>query len=121
MMPCRHRPLRRSRAVPPVLVEREALKEEIEAPAPHRTPVALNRIGRQVRAKQSGKGKSAFTLRLDDERHLRLRLASAVTNRSAQLLVTEALDALPANAPRGRGTGVVASRPGRKEQQGLMR
>jgi predicted DNA-binding protein len=39
------------------------------------------------------KSKAAFTLRLDNDRHLRLRLASAVTNRSAQHLVTEALDA----------------------------
>ncbi|WP_436449860.1 hypothetical protein, partial [Enterococcus faecium] len=39
-------------------------------------------------------GKAAFTLRVDADRHLRLRLASAITNRSAQDLVTEALDAL---------------------------
>lgn len=36
--------------------------------------------------------KVAFTLRLDKDRHLKLRLASAVTNQSAQRLVTEALD-----------------------------
>lgn len=39
-----------------------------------------------------GKGKSAFTLRLDAERHLRLRLACAVSHRSAQQIVTQALD-----------------------------
>lgn len=38
--------------------------------------------------------KAAFTLRLDPERHLRLRLLSAVSRRSAQLLLIEALDAL---------------------------
>lgn len=38
--------------------------------------------------------KSAFTLRIDDERHLRLRLLSAVSNRSAQQLLIAALDAL---------------------------
>ncbi|MBT2185698.1 hypothetical protein [Sphingobium nicotianae] len=38
--------------------------------------------------------KAAFTLRIDTERHLRLRLLSAVSNRSAQQLLTEALDAL---------------------------
>lgn len=43
--------------------------------------------------------KCAFTLRLDVERHLRLRLLSAVTNMSAQQLVTEALDALIARHP----------------------
>ena len=36
--------------------------------------------------------KAAFTLRLDTERHLRLRLLSAVSNRSAQQLLVEALD-----------------------------
>lgn len=36
---------------------------------------------------------AAFTLRLDPERHLRLRLASAITHRSAQQIVTQALDA----------------------------
>ncbi len=43
--------------------------------------------------------KCAFTLRLDAERHLRLRLLSAVTNMSAQQLVTAALDALIARHP----------------------
>jgi predicted RNA-binding Zn ribbon-like protein len=36
--------------------------------------------------------RAAFTLRLDAKRHLKLRLASTVRNRSAQQLVTEALD-----------------------------
>lgn len=52
-------------------------------------PAAAERLAREV----ARKPKAAFTLRLDNDRHLRLRLASAVTNRSAQLLVTEALDA----------------------------
>jgi hypothetical protein len=38
------------------------------------------------------KAKAAFTLRLEPERHLKLRLACAVSRRSAQQLVTEALD-----------------------------
>ena len=44
-------------------------------------------------------GKSAFTLRLDAERHLRLRLLSAVVNESAQSLLIGALDALIAQHP----------------------
>jgi hypothetical protein len=40
-----------------------------------------------------GRGKAAFTLRLDGDRHLKLRLATAVQNRSAQRIVIEALDA----------------------------
>jgi hypothetical protein len=101
-------------AEPAVLREREALKAEIETPQvqpapeprpqpkPAMTEAALTRIGRQVRAKQT-KPKSAFTLRLDADRHLRLRLASAVTDRSAQQLVTEALDAFLATLPEVEG------------------
>lgn len=43
--------------------------------------------------------KAAFTLRLDEDRHLRLRLASALHRRSSQRLVTEALDALLNDMP----------------------
>ncbi len=43
--------------------------------------------------------KAAFTLRLDAERHLRLRLACAVTGRSAQQIVTGALDDMLAAIP----------------------
>lgn len=51
------------------------------------------------RAATGSNGKAAFTLRLDPERHLKLRLACAVSNRSAQNLVTDALDALLDNMP----------------------
>ena len=46
------------------------------------------------------KSKAAFTLRLDRERHLKLRLASAVSGQSAQILVTQALDQLLASMPQ---------------------
>ena len=46
------------------------------------------------RAAAGSKGKAAFTLRLDPARHLKLRLACAVSGRSAQQLVTDALDQL---------------------------
>lgn len=46
--------------------------------------------------------KAAFTLRLDAERHLRLRLLSAVSNRSAQQLLVEALDELVAGNDKVR-------------------
>lgn len=59
------------------------------APPPTLAPTAAARLAREV----AKKSKAAFTLRLDNDRHLRLRLASAVTNRSAQQIVTEALDA----------------------------
>lgn len=43
--------------------------------------------------------RAAFTLRLDAQRHLRLRLACAVLNQSAQQLVTQALDEMLADLP----------------------
>jgi predicted DNA-binding protein len=45
-----------------------------------------------VRISLKGVRKSAFTLRLDAERHLRLRLLSAHQHRSAQQIVIEAVD-----------------------------
>jgi len=51
------------------------------------------------RAAAGSKAKAAFTLRLDKDRHLKLRLACAVTGRSAQQLVTDALDGLLAAMP----------------------
>ena len=79
-------------AVPQVLVEREALEDFITAPIAVK-PVSVATATR-LRRETARTGKAAFTLRIDADRHLRLRLASAVTNRSAQQLVTEALDAL---------------------------
>lgn len=83
--------------VPPVLIEREALKATIEAPAVTRSvsvPTAT-----RLRKESQQQGKAAFTLRVDADRHLQLRLASALTNRSAQDLVTQALDALIDSVP----------------------
>ncbi|WP_109807684.1 hypothetical protein [Sphingosinithalassobacter portus] len=85
-------------AKPEVLRQREALDQEIREAAaresdeqsPAIAPDAAARIAREIHRK---KRRAAFTLRLDSDRHLRLRLASAVTNRSAQQIVTEALDA----------------------------
>jgi hypothetical protein len=52
------------------------------------------------RRSAASRGKrAAFTLRLDSERHLKLRLACTLNNRSAQQLVTEALDRLIADMP----------------------
>lgn len=84
-------------AVPSVLVEREALKVGIERPVAVSSVSAATaaRIGRETRAKT----KAAFTLRLDTDRHLRLRLASAVTGSSSQHLVTLALDAFLQTLP----------------------
>jgi hypothetical protein len=66
----------------PVVQLQERIARSFPAPVP-KAPVAPAARER----------KAAFTLRLDSDRHLRLRLASAIAKRSAQQLVTEALDA----------------------------
>jgi len=68
------------------------------------TPVLLGRVAGTVRDGAPVAGtvparRAAFTLRLDSDRHLRLRLASAVTGQSAQQLVTAALDELLTKIP----------------------
>ena len=71
--------------------DHDAFGEELPEPA---------RASRQrTRAAPGSKSKAAFTLRLDGDRHLKLRLACAVTGRSAQQLVTDALDELLAAMP----------------------
>lgn len=72
--------------ISPVADQQALLAEAFEEVS--RTPIAP----RAPRAPAGAKGKSAFTLRLDNERHLKLRLVGARTHRSAQALVTEALD-----------------------------
>ena len=52
-----------------------------------------------VRRQSADARRAAFTLRLDAKRHLKLRLASTVKNRSAQQLVTAALDKYLAEIP----------------------
>ncbi|HEX7849346.1 MAG TPA: hypothetical protein VF485_06395 [Sphingomonas sp.] len=111
--------------VPPVLAQRHALKQEFEPPVLddiavedepdglvealaqepevvadtfEQRPVSVAAASRIARATQH-KHKAAFTLRLDEERHLRLRLASAVSGRSAQQIVTGALDAFLESLP----------------------
>ncbi len=106
-------------SIPEVLRQREALAdsvvEPVEAPAPQPVvdeqpepdieavaapaPVRQQSVARTLRTARGGAGKAAFTLRLPADRHLRLRLACAVRNRSAQQLVTEALDRLLDDMP----------------------
>jgi hypothetical protein len=70
------------------------------APAPARAVVPLPKRQAAPAAAPAPAGKkAAFTLRVDAERHLRLRLATAVTGRSAQQLVTEALDRMLESLP----------------------
>jgi hypothetical protein len=62
-------------------------------------PAPAARRVRKPRAVVGAKDKAAFTLRLDADRHLKLRLACAIDGRSAQQLVTQALDDLLASMP----------------------
>ncbi|HEX7782735.1 MAG TPA: hypothetical protein VF509_08000 [Sphingobium sp.] len=73
--------------LPPVVEQRRELAEKIATPAPKPARVV------KTSPAPARTAKAAFTLRLDPERHLRLRLACAVGNRSAQQIVTDALDA----------------------------
>jgi len=96
---------------PEVEAEAEEVVEAVEvaeveetAPVPVPLPKPRARVvplpKRPVaKAKTDDGRKAAFTLRLDGERHLRLRLATAVTGQSAQQIVTSALDALLASIP----------------------
>lgn len=76
---------------PPVIQQREEISARLDAVTSKARPVRKSALAEGRRA--------AFTLRLDSERHLKLRLASTIRNRSAQQLVTEALDALLDNMP----------------------
>jgi predicted HicB family RNase H-like nuclease len=58
-----------------------------------------NRMARERRSALADGRRAAFTLRVDAERHLKLRLACTLSGRSAQQLVTEALDQLLDNLP----------------------
>ena len=73
-----------------VIAERINTKPARKSAKAIKAPAALADTGR----------KAAFTLRIDAERHLRLRLLSAMTNRSAQRLLIDALDELIARNER---------------------
>jgi len=81
------------------------IEQEAEAPEPiAKAPAPVVKLPKRSRlrapAPSSAPGKkAAFTLRLDGDRHLRLRLATAVSGRSAQQIVTAALDQFLASIP----------------------
>lgn len=74
------------------------------AKAQHRPPL------QRVAAADQGR-RAAFTLRLDAERHLQLRLASTISGRSAQQIVTSALDAFLAGMPELAALAAQVKRP----------
>lgn len=86
-----------------VAFPREATRRDAPAPAPlaesdsDQSRKAKSRKGRKSALARGGK--AAFTLRLDAERHARLRLACLLDACSAQSLVTDALDRLLSEIP----------------------
>jgi hypothetical protein len=66
---------------------------------PKTAPIAAPGGSTAVRARAGTKGNFAFTLRLDPERHLRLRLASATSNRSAQQILIALVDDFLSTVP----------------------
>lgn len=84
-------------SVPPVLVQRDLLEAQIGRPAAV-AEVSLA-AAQRIRRETPTEGQAALALRIDADRHLRLRLASAITDRSAQDLLTDALDALLVAVP----------------------
>lgn len=101
-------------AAPAFEPEPDPLFEPEPEPAPivQAVPAPVLRRPRKTRAEPGTKDKAAFTLRLDPERHLKLRLASAVNGRSAQLIVTKALDELLAAMPELDAMAEKAKRKG---------
>ena len=80
-----------------------AAQAPVLAPAPVRPTAPAGAPARRraprARSAPGTKSKAAFTLRLDRDRHLKLRRACAVDGRSAQQLVTDALDQLLQHMP----------------------
>ena len=104
----------------------DPVAEEAPAPVPVltrpvvetlRAPVPAPRRSTRARVAPGSKGKAAFTLRLDSNRHLKLRLACAVDGRSAQQLVTDALDQLLERMPDLDGLADKAKRGGKSNEQ----
>ncbi|OCC25288.1 hypothetical protein MB02_01030 [Croceicoccus estronivorus] len=94
-------PLHDASPKPQVVRQREEIAQKLVTAVPQTasaeprndatTKPAAKRKSRPTR--NDGR-RAAFTLRLDTDRHLKLRLACTVRNRSAQQIVTEALDNL---------------------------
>ncbi len=79
--------------LPKVRQQQEEIASRLDA-----SPLVERAARPRRQALDRGK-RAAFTLRLDTERHLKLRLACTMRNRSAQQLVTEALDSLLGDMP----------------------
>lgn len=77
---------------PAVRLQQEEIARQLETA--HPAPAVRTRTTIKRRSALDDGRRAAFTLRVDAERHLKLRLACTIRNKSAQQLVTEALDML---------------------------
>jgi hypothetical protein len=83
----------------PVEVRPNDATPVFEAPAPLHVVTPAPVRSAVPRALPGARNKAAFTLRLDADRHLKLRLVCALNHRSAQQIVTAALDAFLETQP----------------------
>ena len=102
---------------PSVVAQQRAILERFEgeeetAPVVSAGPAPV--VPLPARHSVADQRKAAFTLRLDSDRHLRLRLACAVSGRSAQQIVARALDEALASIPEIEAlASQVPAKPGR--------
>ena len=94
------------------VVEASVVEKSIAVATPKHAPMPVRHRAPRPRSAPGGKSKAAFTLRLDKDRHLKLRLACAVDGRSAQQIVTAALDQLLERMPDLDGLAAKAKRRG---------
>lgn len=92
-------------AEPEVRLQQQAIEQALSPDVTELAavvPVAVARAPRRnvsPRARAGSRGNFAFTLRLDPQRHLRLRLASAANNQSTQQIMIALVDDFLANLP----------------------
>lgn len=80
------------RAIAATFASEAEAEDEVAETTPVPVPAPVVALPRRPRKAPGSKSKAAFTLRLDPDRHLKLRLACAIRHRSAQQIVSEALD-----------------------------
>ena len=91
------RPKGRKPTSPPAIISVPSLRRSRRKPRKGKNAPLRSRKPNPRRRSQCKSRRAAFTLRLDTDRHLKLRLAATMQGMSAQALVTEALDALLAD------------------------
>lgn len=75
-------------------LDERAAPEQVAAPTKRKARAFAKKSKSARVTGEKHKRRAAFTLRLDTDRHLKLRLAATMHGISAQALVTEAIDAM---------------------------